>query len=91
MVDVGIVLGLEGDVARVERELEDVEGEFAGEGEVEFTAMGPAEVELEELVADDLGAALGGLMAGEFVVEVADPAAVDLFGLRGGARADGWG
>ena len=80
-VDVGIVLCFEGDVAGVERELEDVERELAGEGEVELAAVGTAEVELEELVADDLGAALGGLMAGELLVEEGDPAAVELFGL----------
>ena len=68
-VDVGVVLGFEGDVAGVKRELEDVEGQFAGEGEVELAAMGTAEVELEELVADDFSASLGGLMAGELLVE----------------------
>ena len=80
-VDVGVVLGFEGDVAGVERELEDIEGQFAGEGEVQLSAMGTAEVELKELIADDLGATFGRLMAGELLVEEANPSAIELFGL----------
>ena len=79
-VHVGVVLGFQGDVARVERELQDVEWQLAGEGEVELAAMGTAKIELEELVAHDFCAALGGLVAGELFIEEGDPAAVELFG-----------
>ena len=55
------VLGLEGHVFRVERQAQHVAGQLAGEGEVELAAVGTAQVELVELVAHNLGAALGRL------------------------------
>ncbi len=58
-VDVAVVLGLEGDVAGVEGIEEDVSGELAGEGSLLASAVLAAQVELDELVADDVGAAVG--------------------------------
>jgi hypothetical protein len=44
-----------------------------------------AQVDLIQLVAYNLAAALRGTVADEFVVEELNPAAVDLFGFRRGA------
>jgi len=82
-VDVAVVFGLEGDVGGIERELEDVEGQLGGEGEVETSAMGAAEHELVEIVADDFAAQGDVLVAGKLVVEGADPAVEDFFGFAG--------
>ena len=55
-VDVAVVLGFEGDVAGVEALHEGVHGELVVEGRLGRAAVGMAEVELDEFVADDLGA-----------------------------------
>jgi hypothetical protein len=81
-VDVAVVLGLECSVARVEAFGESVDGELVVEGRLRRAAIGPAKIELDEFVADDLGADLGFGVASEFVVEASEPATVDCFGFR---------
>jgi hypothetical protein len=49
------------------------------------------QVELEELVADDFGAALRGVVAGELFIEEVDPPAIDFFGFGGGLRGSAEG
>src|ERR1700679_4016984 len=83
VVDVAVVLGLEGDVAGIEVLHEGVHGELVVEGRLGRTAVGTAEVELDELVADDLRADFWLGVAGEFVVEAGEPATVDGFGFGG--------
>jgi len=83
-IDIAVVLGLEGDVGGVKGELEDVEGQLGGESEVEAPAVGTAEKELVEIVAHDFAAKDNVGVAGEFVVEVVDPAVEDFFGFAGG-------
>ena len=68
-IHVAEVLRFEGHVLRVERHAEHVAGQFAGERDVGFAAVGPAQIELVELVAHDFSAALGGAMAVELLVE----------------------
>ncbi len=58
-VGVGEMLGLQGHVFRIEREADDVAGQLGGEREVELAAVRAAEIKLVELVAHNLGAALG--------------------------------
>ncbi len=83
-IDVAVVLGLEGGVAGVEGLGENVGGEFGGEMDGETSAVGTAKVKLGEFVADDLGAAVDRLVAGELAVEMREPAEIDGFGF--GAR-----
>jgi hypothetical protein len=83
-VDVAVVLGLEGDVGGIEGELEDIEGELGDEGEVEASAVGAAEHELMEIVANDFAAEGDVGVAGELVVHRIDPAGEDFFGFAGG-------
>ena len=63
---------------------EGVHGELVVEGRLGRTGVGPAEIELDELVADDLRANLGLGVAREFVVEAGEPATVDGFGFGTG-------
>ena len=60
-VDVAVVLGFEGGVAGVEALDEGVHGEFVVEGCLGRALIGVAEIELDELVANDLGADVGRL------------------------------
>src|SRR6185369_10095621 len=57
-VNIGEVLGIEGDVFGIEREAEDVSRQFTGEGDIRLGPVRTSEVELVELVADDFRAAL---------------------------------
>src|ERR1700677_752462 len=82
-IDVAVILRLEGCVARVEALDEGVHGELAIEGGIAAAAVRMTEVELKELIANNLGAAVRRLVAGEFFVEIGQPAAVDGFGFGG--------
>src|SRR6202789_43977 len=74
-IDVAVILRLEGCVTRVEALNQGVHGEFAVEGRIAADAVRMTEVELKELIANDLGAAVRRLVAGEFFVEFGRPAA----------------
>jgi hypothetical protein len=56
------------------------------EGRLGGARVGAAEVELDELVADDLGADVGFGVTGEFIVETSEPTAVDGFGFGTGLK-----
>jgi hypothetical protein len=76
-VYVTVVLRFERDVAGVEALGQGVHGELAVEHGLDVPAVGTAEVDLVEFVADDLGAAFGRLLPGELVVEFGEPATVE--------------
>lgn len=80
-VDGIVVLGCEEDIARVEGFDNDVGGQFTDEGSCFGTAaVRTSQVDLIELIADDLGAAIDASVACELFVEMAQPAAVSGFG-----------
>ena len=88
-IHVGVVLGFEGDIPRIERKLKYVERKFAGQSEVQLAPVRTAEIELEELIADDFSAALGNLVTGEFLVQEGEPAAVEFLCFRLGVSEAG--
>ena len=83
------MFGLEGYILGVQGKIEHVAWEFACQGEVEFSAVRTAQIELAKLIADDLRAALRGMVPRELLVEKLNPAAVDFFGFRRGMRDAG--
>src|ERR1700722_3460559 len=83
-VDFSVVLSFEGHVQRVEREIDYVAGQLGAEREIEFAAVGPTQIDLRQLVAHDLAAALLGAVLQELFVEKANPATIDFFGFGGG-------
>ena len=83
-VDFRKMASLEGNVLGIKRKAEDIAGQLGSEREVELSAMRPAQIELIELVAHDLGAAFRGAVPDELFIEKLEPAAVDFFSLRRG-------
>ena len=93
-VDAAEVLRLERDVLWVEGQTQDVARQFAGQRDIGFAAVRPAQVELVKLVAHDFRAPLGRAVPVELLVKEADPAAKDFFGLgcrMGLIVGAGWG
>ena len=78
-VDLGEVAGFEGNVFRIERKTENVAWQLGREGEIELSAVWASQIELIELVADNLRAALRRTVANELIVEKLEPAAIDFF------------
>src|ERR1700722_20074159 len=87
-VDFSVVLSFEGHVQRVEREIDYVAGQLGAEREIEFAAVGPTQIDLRQLVAHDLAAALLGAVLQELFVEKANPATIDFFGFGSGMGDD---
>jgi hypothetical protein len=88
-IDIGEVLGVEGDIFGIEGEAEDVPGKFAGEGDIGLGPVRTSEIELVELIADDFSAALRRAVPVELLVEEAYPATKNLFGFGRGMRLGG--